>query len=259
MLARANVGVWVGNRRTPLCARLVALLAVGLLSAACSASDASSDAELQESASLSTSPSPEPAGLVLSSRRWKVENVNIEDRVVGLKGEEAAQKAKDLMVQMAEDYVFNGESIRYDAKDGKVEGQKWMLSARKDMTSDAAADWTRIVTTYFREKKLEGTPAWNSMIGFTSWGLYSKADMRPTDTSKPLMFDMTIKNMDIDLSNDGRIWVSLESSAKFNYVNDGKPSVAKADRTQEFWLKEVDGQMKIDGWRGNIDIADVKR
>lgn len=187
-----------------------------------------------------------------------MEKVNIEDRVVGLKGQDAADQAKDLMVKLAQDYVFNEHSIRYDGKDGKDEGQKWMLAVRKYLTDDAAADWTTTVTNYFRERKLEGTPSWSGMIAFTSWGLYSKADMRPTDPSKPLMFDMTIKNMDIDLSSDGRIWVTMDSSAKFNYVDDGKPSVAKADRTQEFWLKEVDDQMKIDGWRGNIDIADVK-
>lgn len=209
-------------------------------------------------AAASAPADPSPSAAALSTGQWTVKNVNIEDRVIGLKGEKAAEQAKDLMVQVAQDYAFNEQSIEYDGKEGKAEGQKWMLEARKDLTPDAAADWTKIVTTYFREKKLEGTPSWNSMIAFTSWGLYSSADMRPDDTSKPLMFDMTIKNMDIDLSGDGRIWVTMETSAKFNYLNDGKPSVAKADRTQEFWLKDVDGQMKIDGWRGNINITDAK-
>jgi hypothetical protein len=38
-------------------------------------------------------------------------------------------------------------------------------------------------------------------------------------------------------------------------VNEGTPSVSRADRTQEFWLMEVDGRWKIDGWKGTIEFA----
>lgn len=205
-------------------------------------------------AAASAPADPSPSAAALSTGEWTVKNVNIEDRVVGLKGEKAAKEAQDLALRMVQDYAFNEQSIEYNGKEGKAEGQKWMLAARKDMTSDAAADWTKTVTTYFREKKADGTPAYSGMISFTSWGLYPTQDMRPTDPSQPLMFDMTVKNMDVDLASDGRIWVTVESSAKYNYLNQGKPGVAVANRKQEFWLKDVDGQLKIDGWSGHIDM-----
>lgn len=197
------------------------------------------------------------AEATLSSGKWTVKNVNVEPRVVGLKGEKAPEQVKDLLVKVAQEHTFNGQSLKYDGKEGKAESAKWMLSARKDMTADAASDWTNTVNTYFREKKAQGTPAWNSMMSWTTYGLLNDST-RPTDTSKPIMFDMTVENMDIDLSSDGRIWVTMETSAKFNYLQDGKPAVSKADRQQEFWLKDVDGQWKIDGWTGTINITPVK-
>lgn len=208
----------------------------------------------QMSASATATPSPEAPAL--SSEQWKVKNVNVEDRVVGLHGQAAADEARDLIVDTMKDYVFNEQSIKYDAKGGKAESSKWMLTARKDMTADAAADWTNAVNTYFREKPEVMGEAWKTVMSLSSYGLYNE-DMRPEDTSKPLMFDMTVKDMDIDLSSDGRIWVTVNSSAKFNYVAEGKAAVTRADRKQEFWLKEVDGHWKIDGWKGTMGFNAV--
>ena len=207
----------------------------------------------QAAASATVDPAPEAA---LSSEKWTVKNVKVEDRVIGLKGEAAAKQVQDLMVSVAQDYVFNEQSVKYNEKDGKAESTKWMLSARKDMTADAARDWTEDVNTYFREKKATETEAWNGVMSFTAYGLLS-AEQRPTDPSKPTMFDMTIKDMDIDLSSDGRIWVTMNTSAKYNFLNEGKPAVSQATRTQEFWLKDVGGQWKIDGWTGSITMKVV--
>jgi hypothetical protein len=205
-------------------------------------------------ASATVDPSPEAAAL--STEKWTVKNVNIEDRVVDLKGQESAEQARDLIIKVAQDYGFNEQSVKYDGKEGKAESQKWMLAARKDMTPDAASDWTKTVNTYFREKALDGTEAWRDMMSFTNYGMITTG-MRPTDPSTPIMFDMTIKDMDVDLSNDGRIWVTVHSSAKFNYLNEGKPGASRADRTQEFWLKDVNGQLKIDGWNGSTRYSAI--
>lgn len=207
-------------------------------------------------AAASATVDPAPSTPALSTDKWTVKNVNIEDRVVGLHGQESAEQARDLIIQVAQDYGFNEQSVKYDGKEGKAESQKWMLEARKDMTPDAAADWTRTVNTYFREKALDGTQAYSDMMSFTSYGIYG-TDMRPTDPNTPIMFDMTVKDMDVDLSNDGRIWVTMHSSAKFNYLNEGKPAVTKGERTQEFWLAKVDGQFKIDGWSGSTKYTAV--
>lgn len=90
--------------------------------------------------------------------------------------------------------------------------------------------------------------------GTGTYGLYDRSK-RPSDATLPLMFDRTVKSMDVDLSTDGRVWVSMETSARFNFRNKGKPAVSRADRTQEFWIKDVDGRWKIDGWKGTITFA----
>ena len=92
------------------------------------------------------------------------------------------------------------------------------------------------------------------MMSWTTYGMYDKA-MRPTDPTVPLMFDRTVKSLDIDLSTDGRVWVTMKTSARFNFRNKGKPAVSRADRTQEFWIKDLDGRWKIDGWKGTITFA----
>jgi hypothetical protein len=158
------------------------------------------------------------------------------------------------MLRIAQDHTFNEQSYKYDGKKGRAESTQWMLSARKDMTADAARDWTHDVNTYFREKKADGTEAWNGMMSWTTYGLYDKGT-RPKDPTLPLMFDRTVKSMDVDLSTDGRVWVTMKTGARFNVVNDGTPSISRADRTQEFWLMEVDGRWKIDGWNGTVEFA----
>lgn len=257
MLARANVV----NRALPRGAarrRLAAALLLGVLAgtSACSADaseGASGDREPAAEAS-GTSPSPEPEGPSLSAGEWRIKRVVIEDRVDGLKGPGAGAEVRDLMLRIARDHTFNQQSYKYDDKLGRAESTKWMLSARKDMTADAARDWTSTVNTYFREKKADGTDAWNSMMSWTTYGMYDKG-MRPTDPTLPLMFDRTVKSLDIDLSTDGRIWVTMKTSARFNFVNKGTPAVSRADRTQEFWLREVDGQWRVDGWNGTVEFA----
>jgi hypothetical protein len=257
VLARANV-VNRAVRRAAARRRFAAVLVLGVLAgaAACSADASEGAAPDREPAAeaSSTSPSPEPEGPLLSAGEWKVKKVVIEDRVDGLKGPGAGEEVRDLMLRIAQDHTFNEQSYKYDGKKGRAESTQWMLSARKDMTADAARDWTHDVNTYFREKKADGTEAWNGMMSWTTYGLYDKGT-RPKDPTLPLMFDRTVKSMDVDLSTDGRVWVTMKTGARFNFVNEGTPSVSRADRTQEFWLMEVDGRWKIDGWKGTIEFA----
>ena len=208
----------------------------------------------QAAASAKVDPSPEAAAL--STKEWTVKNVTVQDRVVGLKGEKAAQEVQALMLDVAKDYGFNEQSIKYDGKDGAKESKPWMLSARKHMTPNAAGQWTNVVNTYFRESTKAGSEVSGNMMSLTDYATYS-ADMRPSDPTLPLMFDMTVQDMEIDLAADGRIWVTMDSTAKFNFMNEGTPAVSRCTRNQEFWLMKVNGQWKIDGWTGRTEYKVV--
>jgi hypothetical protein len=258
VLARANV-VNRAVRRAAGRRRLAAALLLGVLAGTSACSADASDGTGEDRKSVGGEPSsapstPETEAPVLSAGTWRIKDVVIEDRVDGLKGPGAGAEVRDLMLRIARDHTFNEQSYKYDDKLGRAESTRWMLSARKDMTADAARDWTSTVNTYFREKKADGTDAWNSMMSWTTYGMYDKA-MRPTDPTVPLMFDRTVKSLDIDLSTDGRVWVTMKTGARFNFVNKGTPAVSRADRTQEFWLREVDGRWKVDGWNGTVEFA----
>lgn len=188
--------------------------------------------------------------------KWKVRNVVIQERAIDLYGQEAAEQGRDMAERLARDYSFNNRSIKYPQGKGLASTRRWMLGIRNEMTPDAAGDWGKVVRTYFAGDEFDSdNKMWGDIMSVTSYGLYEKG-MYPAAGVAP-MEDMTIKSLVVDLASDGRLWITMKSSATYNFLSDGAARQSVANRNQEMWLERIGGRWKIDGWNGDTIIKVV--
>ena len=97
----------------------------------------------------------------------------------------------------------------------------------------------------------EVTPLRDDIFSLSSYALYGPNNIAP---NLPPVQNQTVKKMTITPLVDGRLLVKAESSGVVNFVNDGTTGKADITRDQEFYLKQVDGHWKIEGWNGRLNI-----
>lgn len=205
-------------------------------------------------ATSQASQSADPTGAAyLRQADWKVTNVDIEPRAFDLYGDEMTENGVKFAQSLARNYGFHQNAVKYPAGDGISATRKWMLTATKQMTPGAARDWTRTVKSYFAGGKEYGLKNrhYGDIQSYTSYGLYENG-MHP-EATVPLMERPTIKRLDVDVAADGRMWVHMDTSVIFNFVQEGKAAQARGIRKQEFWFERVGNAWKVDGWNGQME------
>ena len=181
---------------------------------------------------------------------WTVKNITYSKDAVAKFGKEDLKAAGDFTVETMREYSLSEQMIEGTA-DGthKAEHKAWLLKASENMTTSCAKDWASTVNTYMKAANPgQETAARDGVRSLSSYGLYQQENI-PTDT--PTVENQTVQSMALSPTADGRLSVKVQSSATLNFTNQGKPGRSDATRDQDFFLKQVDGHWKIDGWHGD--------
>jgi hypothetical protein len=167
-------------------------------------------------------------------------------------GSAEVNAATDEAVTVSEEFGFNSDFLTAEAPEGK----DGLLAAADHMTPDAARDWVKNVNAYANAAPEDRAASSGNVWSLALYDPYTNAAMGGKSVSMttdgPAAINQRIKSVRTSLDGDGRLVVSVKSSADLRINLDQQPNLFHIDRDMTYYMAKTGDGWKIDGWSGSL-------
>lgn len=173
-------------------------------------------------------------------------------------GRGEALAGTDAAVSFSERYFYDDDAV---TTKGGVDLDKYATPLGQHMTPTARADWNTSVKGFVTDVKngeLGANKGSWDVLSVTFYGAMagtnkdSEGKVTVANPDGPVMVNKTIENVTTGVATDGRLSVSMKSSADMRLLIDGQPKRWHLTRDITYYMvKDSSGVWKIDAWSGN--------
>lgn len=180
---------------------------------------------------------------------------SVSPEAVAKYGEKEAAAGTDTAVTIVEEMAFNDANLTAEAPAGKDK----VLSVCDYMTADAAGDYTRAVNAYANAAPADRGKTAGDVWSMTLYDPYTDTnfDGKPVSMASegPAAVNQKIRSVKTALDDDGRLVVTVKSSADLRIDIANDPHLFHIDRDTTYYMVKTGDGWKIDGWNGTLSTG----
>jgi hypothetical protein len=135
------------------------------------------------------------------------------------------------------------------------------FDALQFMTPACQKTWNIILTKWVNDDDKIRNKALNDVYSLLFDGYI---DGHKTDDGRKVTLngagdgDASLTLWKVELLDDGRLLVDIESKGGLNLIVGGKKQTVSATRQQKFYMQKIDGRWLVDGWSGDFQSPGIK-